>query len=134
MILAPLPHQSIWKRKGANKSISFNPFKKMMSLKKEQEKLILILISDMHNGNSLSNETFDLSMKMVPALGCNDGSASQSSGSLSLICCKLPTLSCSLGKYSSKCGTSFRPGGGLECAQQLFLLPMIVASLVPELC
>ena len=71
---------------------------------------------------------------MVPALGCSDGSASQSSGSLSLICCKLPTLSCSLGKYSSKCGTSFRPGGGLERAQQLFLLPISIASLVPELC
>jgi len=71
---------------------------------------------------------------MVPALGCSDGSASQSSGSLSLICCKLPTLSCSLGKYSSKCGTSFRPVGGLERAQQLFLLPISIASLVPELC
>jgi len=81
---------------------------------------------------SLSNDTLDLSMKMVPALGCSDGSASQSSGSLSLICCKLPTLSCSLGK-SWKCGPSFRPVGGLERAQQLFLLPISIASLVPEL-
>ena len=36
---------------------------------------------------------FDFSINNVSVVGCNDGSSSQSSGSRSEICCKLPILS-----------------------------------------
>jgi len=38
-------------------------------------------------------DCFDFSMKSVSVVGCKDGSSSQSSGSRSEICCKLPILS-----------------------------------------
>ena len=38
-------------------------------------------------------DCFDFSIKSVSVVGCSDGSSSQSSGSLSEICCKLPMLS-----------------------------------------